>query len=141
MSCKIFSTRRLRASTRAIMPGEPLLAQRLARVHNHAAAKDNLAAIRSFQGRREEAEQLLGEVVAGHPDDLAARCNPANLAILDGDLEEADALLKGLATRRQIHVQDLFIRYGSMALLNRARWKGGCRFSDRRPRTIGSERG
>lgn len=66
---------------------EHLLAQRLARVHNHAAAKDNLDAIRSFQGRREEAEQLLREVVADHPDYLAGRCNLANLAILDGDLE------------------------------------------------------
>jgi tetratricopeptide (TPR) repeat protein len=66
---------------------EPLLSQRLARVHNHAAAKDNLAAIRSFEGRREDAEQLLREVVEDHPDDLAARCNLANPAILDGDLE------------------------------------------------------
>jgi predicted Zn-dependent protease len=100
---------------------ESLLTQRLARVHNYAVAKDNLAAIRSFQGRREEAEQLLREVVADHPDDLVARCNLANPAILDDDLDQTDALLKGLATRRWIQVQDLFILYGPMALLNRAR--------------------
>ncbi len=69
------------------MPGSSPCLRNVARAHNHAAAKDNLAAIRSFQGRREEAEQLLREVVADHPDDLAARCNLANLAILDGDLE------------------------------------------------------
>ncbi|QVL48049.1 MAG: tetratricopeptide repeat protein [Thiocapsa sp.] len=100
---------------------EPLLAQLLARVPNHAAAKGNLAAIRSFQGRHEEAEKLLREVVADHPDYLVARCNLANLAVLDGNVDEADALLKGLATRRRIHIQDLFTLYGSMALLNRAR--------------------
>lgn len=100
---------------------EALLGQILARVPNHAAAKGNLVAIRSAQGRPQEAEQLLREVIAEHPDYLVARCNLANLVILDGKLDEANDLLKGLATRRRIHIHDLFILYGSLALLNRAR--------------------
>ncbi len=93
----------------------------LARVPDHAVAKGNLVAIRSAQGRHQEAEQLLREVVADHPDYLCARCNLANLVILDGKLDQADELLKGLAARQRIHIHDLFILYGSMALLNRAR--------------------
>jgi predicted Zn-dependent protease len=100
---------------------EALLVQLLARVPNHAVAKGNLVAIRSAQGRHQEAEQLLREVVADHPDYLCARCNLANLVILDGKLDQADELLNGLAARQRIHIHDLFILYGSMALLNRAR--------------------
>nr|WP_240905989.1 tetratricopeptide repeat protein [Thiorhodococcus mannitoliphagus] len=100
---------------------EALLTQILARVPGHAVATGNLAGVRAAQGRYEEGRQLLKQVVHDHPDYLYARCNLANLAILDGKLDEADELLKGLATRRRIHISDLFALYGSMALLNRAR--------------------
>ncbi len=100
---------------------EELLAQLLARVPEHAIAKRNLAAIRAYNGRYAEAQQLLAQVVADHPDDLRARCDLANLLIQDGKLDQADVLVKGLAARRRIHIHDLFLLYGSMALLNRAR--------------------
>ncbi|WP_170164732.1 hypothetical protein [Thiocapsa rosea] len=63
----------------------------------------------------------MAQVVADHPDDLRARCDLANLLIRDRKLDQADALLKGLAARPRIHIHDLFLLYGSMALLNRAR--------------------
>ena len=100
---------------------EALLTEILARVPTHAVAKGNLAAIRFEEGRPEEARQLIREVIADHPDYLHARCNLANLLILDGELEEANELLEGLASRQRIHINDLFVLYGSMALLHRAR--------------------
>ncbi|HSO83178.1 tetratricopeptide repeat protein [Thiocapsa sp.] len=80
---------------------EALLAQLLARVPKHAVAKRNLAAILSYNGRYTEVQQLLAQVVADHPDDLRSRCDLANLVIRDGKLDQADALLKGLAARRR----------------------------------------
>jgi hypothetical protein len=96
-----------------------LLDQLLARAPNNAAANGNLAAIRSAQGLHEEAEKLLSEVVGVHPDCLCARCNLDNPLIPNGKLDQADELLKGLAARPRIHIQNRFILYGSMALLKR----------------------
>ncbi len=100
---------------------ETLLTEILARVPTDAVAKVNLAAVRSAQGRHEEAQQLLRQAVADDPDYLCARCNLANLMTLEGKLDQAGELLKGLATRQRIHIHDFFILYGSMSLLSRAR--------------------
>ena len=100
---------------------ETLLTEILARVPTDAVAKGNLAAVRSAQGRHEEAQQLLRQAVADDPDYLCARCNLANLMTLEGKLDQAGELLKGLATRQRIHIHDFFILYGSMSLLSRAR--------------------
>ena len=93
----------------------------LARVPGHQVALGNLAAIRAAQGRGREAREVLRQAIALHPDYLFARCNLASLLIQDGALDEAQGLLAGLSQRPRLHLSDVFVLYGAMAMLNRAR--------------------
>lgn len=93
----------------------------LEQVPDHPVVLGNLSAIYSSTGRPAEAVALLRQVVAQHPDYLFARCNLAVTRILDGDLEEATALLDGLTEREQLHIQDAFVLYGAMAMLAKAK--------------------
>jgi len=87
----------------------------------HPVATGNLAVLREMQGRREEVRPLLRQVVAEHPDYLHARCNLARFLIMDGELEEAQGLLAGLAERERMHVDDMFTLYGTLAMLHMAK--------------------
>jgi tetratricopeptide (TPR) repeat protein len=100
---------------------EAALAVILARVPGHQVALGNLAAIRAAQGRGREAREVLRQAIAIHPDYLFARCNLASLLIQDGALDEAQGLLAGLSQRPRLHLSDVFVLYGAMAMLNRAR--------------------
>jgi len=100
---------------------EPLLKRVLERAPGHPIATSNLAALRQMQGRRKEVRPLLRQVAAEHPDYLYGRCNLARLLILEGKLEEAQNLLHGLAERERMHVNDMFILYGTLAMLHMAK--------------------
>ncbi|MBK1730714.1 hypothetical protein CKO41_02620 [Thiococcus pfennigii] len=93
----------------------------LAERPGHPVASGNLAGLYSAQGRGREARALLRQVVASHPDYLFARCNLAGMLIRDGQIDEAHELLKGLAERPTLHIQEYFLLYGTLAVLNRAR--------------------
>ena len=43
------------------------------------------------------------------------------MLIQDGALDEAQGLLAGLSQRPRLHLSDVFVLYGAMAMLNRAR--------------------
>ena len=100
---------------------EPLLKRVLERVPGHPIATSNLAALRQMQGRRKEVRPLLRQVAAEHPEYLYGRCNLARLLILEGELDEAQNLLHGLAERERMHVNDIFILYGTLAMLHMAK--------------------
>jgi tetratricopeptide (TPR) repeat protein len=93
----------------------------LQRVPDHPVVLGNLAAVRVQQGRKDEARSLLQQAVAKHPDYLFARCNLARFLIQDGKLDAADALLKGLAEREDLHIQEVFVLYGTLAMLQMAK--------------------
>jgi tetratricopeptide (TPR) repeat protein len=93
----------------------------LERVPKHAVAHGNLASVRTLQGRHEEAMQLLREVIADHPDYLFGRCNLAQMLIERGAIDDAHDLLDGLIEREQLHIQEAFALYGTLAMVNRAK--------------------
>ena len=75
-----------------------------------------------MQGRHDEVRQLLRQVAAEHPDYLFGRCNLARLLIMDGEFEEAQSLLHGLAERERMHVNPTCLRlYGTLAMLHMAK--------------------
>jgi tetratricopeptide (TPR) repeat protein len=108
-------------NTRDYAGAEILLNRILEHAPGHRVALGNLAAIRSAQGRDQEARDLLRDAIARHPDYIFARCNLAVMLIEDGDLDEAHRLLAGLSERPSLHVQDIFVLYGALAMLSRAR--------------------
>jgi tetratricopeptide (TPR) repeat protein len=93
----------------------------LARIPDHPIALGNLAALRARQLRGQECRELLRRAIETHPDYLLARVNLAGILIEEGKLDEADALLEGLAQRPELHIQEVFALFGVMAMLNRAR--------------------
>ena len=99
---------------------EACLSAILERIPDHPLVLGNLAATRMYQDRDAEAREVLRRVVAVHPDYLFARCNLAGFLIEDGKLEEAMALLDGLAQRPRLHIQEYFTLYGVLAMLNQA---------------------
>jgi predicted negative regulator of RcsB-dependent stress response len=101
--------------------GEARLNAVLQRAPDHPVVLGNLAAVRVQQGRRDEARSLLQQAVAKHPDYLFARCNLARMLIQDGKLDAADALLKGLVEREDLHIQEVFVLYGTLAMLQMAK--------------------
>jgi len=99
---------------------EPLLLRLLEQAPGQPVATGNLAALRHMQGRDEEVWQLLRQVASEHPDYLHGRCSLARLLIVDGQLEEAQGLLQGLAERERMHVNDVFTLYATLAMLHMA---------------------
>lgn len=97
----------------------------LQRVPKHAVARGNLASVRTLQGRHAEAMHLLREVIADHPDYLFARCNLAQMLIEEGAIDEAHELLEGLIEREQLHIQEAFALYGTLAMMHRAKGREG----------------
>ncbi len=93
----------------------------LARIPDQRIALGNLAGIRAAQGRMGEAKDMLRRLVALHPDYLFGRCNLASILIRDGALDEAQAQLAGLVERPRLHISEVFVLYGTTAMLYRAR--------------------
>jgi ATP/maltotriose-dependent transcriptional regulator MalT len=61
-------------------------------------------------------------VAAEQLDCLFGRCNLARLLIMDGEFEEAQSLLRGLAVERErTRCYDMFTLYGTLAMLHTAK--------------------
>ncbi len=93
----------------------------LKRAPDHPVVLMNLAAVRGAQGQSDESLRLLQDLVAQHPDYLFARCTLAQRLIEQGELEEAQDLLDGLTERERLHIQEAFLLWGTLAMLNKAR--------------------
>ncbi len=65
---------------------------------------NNLAAIYERRGQKKEADELLHQIVAKHPDYSFPHINLARFAIQRGDLDEAELQLKPLLTRKRFNV-------------------------------------
>lgn len=100
---------------------EACLNRILAHAPNHPIVRGNLASVRTLQGRHREAIQLLRDLIADHPDYLFGRCNLAQILIEDGAIEDAQALVEGLMERDEMHIQEAFALYGTLAMLHRAK--------------------
>ena len=74
-----------------------------------------------LQGRGQQGRELLERTVATHPDYLVARSNLARLLIQERDFDRAEALLGDPSAINEIHIEDLFTFYGSLAMLHAAR--------------------
>jgi predicted Zn-dependent protease len=68
--------------------------------------KNNLTAALMAQGREEEGIALLEEIHAQSPDYLFGRVGLARVALRDGNLEKAKALMEPLMNRRRFHVSE-----------------------------------
>lgn len=85
---------------------EALLRQADALEPNHPSIRHNLAMALEVQGRRAEAEALIRENFARHPDYLFARCLLARLAAQRKQLDEARTLLEPLLTQKRFHFSE-----------------------------------
>jgi Flp pilus assembly protein TadD len=85
---------------------EQLLQQAL-EIEPHAPdLLNNLAVAYELQGRREEAQALLRQIHERDPDYLFARASLARLCLSRGEIDQAEALLQPLLTRRRFHVDE-----------------------------------
>lgn len=88
---------------------------------DHPVILRNLASILAAEDRADEARQLWQRILDQDADDLFARTSLAVEWIMAGDLERADDLLEGLAERDELHIQEAFSLFGTMAMLHSAR--------------------
>ena len=93
----------------------------LERAPDHPSASGNLAALYIQQGRKQQGRELLDRIVAVHPDYLVARCNLARQLIQERNFDRAEEVLGDPSAIDEIHIQDLFTYYGSLAMLHAAR--------------------
>lgn len=93
----------------------------LERAPDHPTASGNLAALLLQQGRKQQGRELLERIVATHPDYLVARSNLARILIQERNLDRAEDVLGDPSAIDEIHIQDLFTYYGSLAMLHAAR--------------------
>lgn len=99
---------------------ESRLLKILARFPHYRRALANLASVRAQQGRDDECRALLRQAIEANPDYVFGRCYLANLLIEEGKLDDALPLLEGLAERPRMHIQDVFMLYGTLAMYDRA---------------------
>jgi len=85
---------------------ERLLKQALEIEPDVPALLNNLAAAYEMQGRRQEAEVIIRRLHEQYPDYVFARTGMAQLCISRGEIDEAEALLKPLRTRRRFHFSE-----------------------------------
>lgn len=88
------------------LAAEPLFRQALELEPDKPDLLNNLALSLSLQGREAEAIALLEVLHYQHPDYLFARTGLAKVAMQNGDLERAQALLEPLYERRKFHVSE-----------------------------------
>ncbi len=85
---------------------EHLLKQALEIEPDVPALLNNLAAAYEMQGRLPEAEVIVRQLHQRYPDYVFARTSMAQLCIRRGEIDEAQALLKPLLTRRRFHFSE-----------------------------------
>jgi tetratricopeptide (TPR) repeat protein len=86
---------------------ERLLREALALEPDAPDLLNNLAIAYEQQGRSEEAEALLHQIHAQHPDYAFSTLSLVRLALRRGDIPEAKELLDTLGTQRRFHVSEL----------------------------------
>ena len=97
---------------------EELLQRALAAEPDAPDLLNNLATIHQMRGRMGEANALLRELVEKHPDYSYPRISLALDAIKGGKLEQAEALLRPLLTRKRFNIQEFgFFCHAQMELL------------------------
>jgi Tfp pilus assembly protein PilF len=104
--------RLLERGSEALHSGDGVLAEQLFRqalVQEPEAvdARNNLAAALTAQGRTREADEMIIELFAEHPDYFFARTNRANLYVREGKLDAATDLLAPLLQRNRLHFSEL----------------------------------
>ena len=82
---------------------------------------NNLATIYDLRGRRKDAEALLRQLIEQHPDYSFPRINLTRYCIQRGDLEQAEALLKPLQTRKQFNISEFGYLCNAQMELNMAK--------------------
>lgn len=85
---------------------EALLLQADALQPNDPAIRHNLAMAVEMQGRRDQAEMLLRENHARHPDYLFSRVTLARLAVNEGQLDRARTLLEPVLHQKRFHISE-----------------------------------
>ncbi|HVF11109.1 MAG TPA: tetratricopeptide repeat protein [Abditibacteriaceae bacterium] len=86
---------------------EMLLQEALTEYPDDPSLLNNLARSYEIQGRREEALRLTEEIMARHPDYVFARATLARVAVDDGDLKRAEALLQPLWQKQRLHFTEM----------------------------------
>lgn len=97
-----------RAAADALGRGDGVAAERwlkqaLEKAPDVPSLLNNLALAYQQQGRTDEAVALTRRLHERHPDYLFARTTLARLAVRDGELDKAKALLEPLLARRRLH--------------------------------------
>jgi tetratricopeptide (TPR) repeat protein len=85
---------------------ERVLKQALEKAPDDPSILNNLALAYQVQGRQDEAVALTRQIHERHPDYLFARTTLARLAIQDGELDKAKALLEPILHRRRLHFSE-----------------------------------
>lgn len=85
---------------------EPLLRQALAIEPDAPEIWNNLAVVYSLRGQEDEAMAITQRLHQQFPEYLFARVSLARNHLLDGQVEEAKALLEPLRTRKRFHVSE-----------------------------------
>ncbi len=85
---------------------EELFTAALEEYPNDPAILNNLATSYQAQKRLEDYREMIRYVHEQHPDYLFARVNMARIAVMDGKLEEARAILEPLIKQRRLHVSE-----------------------------------
>jgi Flp pilus assembly protein TadD len=99
------------AATEALQRGNATEAERLFKralevAPNEPDILNNLGAAYASQGRYDEAEALLHKIYREHPDYFFGIVGMANLHTLQGDTEQAKALLQPLLSRKRLHFSE-----------------------------------
>ena len=93
-------------------------AQTRARTKHGPGAAQRKAVERLLEEERyTEAIRRIKPLVQRYPDHGGL----ARTLIEDGEIDEAERLLDGLIERDRLHIQEMFARYGTLAMLNRAK--------------------
>jgi len=85
---------------------EPLLKQALELEPDSPSLMNNLAMAYGLQGRQAEAEEMVRQIHAQHPDYLFARVAVARMHTRDREYAAAEELLKPLINRRRLHFSE-----------------------------------
>jgi tetratricopeptide (TPR) repeat protein len=85
---------------------EALLRQALKLTQEAPDLMNNLAMALSKQGREDEAEALIHEIVASYPDYVFASVSLARRHLVDGEIEAAEAILKPFLSRDRFHIME-----------------------------------